>query len=73
MSAISVYLTLPGWEIDRILRELMATRARYATATVGTLRRARYELVPTGRAPHFSLVLPQATPLDAAALLANYR
>ena len=71
MSAISVYITVPGWEIDPILRELMATRARYATAMAGTLGTAGYELVPTGRAPHFSLVLARATGVDAAALLAQ--
>jgi hypothetical protein len=72
MMAISVYLAVSGWTVDSILRERMRTRSRYATALVGSLRRAGYDLVPTGQLPHFSLVLPGITPGDAAALLAHF-
>ena len=52
MVAISVDLTVEGWTLDRILAERMQTRSSYASAMVGVLRAAGYELVPTGqRAP----------------------
>src|SRR4051812_16104909 len=60
MVAISVDLTVEGWTLDRILAERMQTRSSYASAMVGVLRAAGYELVPTGRAPHYSLILPGA-------------
>jgi hypothetical protein len=72
MTAISVDLTLEGWPLDRILRERMWSRSRYATSTVGRLRTAGYELVPTSSAPHFSLVLPDVSDAAAAALLEHF-
>jgi hypothetical protein len=50
----------------------MRTRSSYATAIVASLREAGYYLVPTGQAPHFSLVLPGVSPADATALLAHF-
>jgi len=70
MVAISVDLTVEGWTLDRILAERMQTRSSYASATVGVLRAAGYELVPTGRPPHCSLILPGSSDAEAAALLA---
>ena len=72
MAAISVYLTVTGWPVERILRVRMHTRSRYATAAAGAVRAAGYELVPTGRVPHFSLVLPVASAAEATALLAHF-
>jgi hypothetical protein len=72
MVAISVDLTVAGWPLERILAERMRTRTRYATAAAGALRTAGYELVPTGRALHYSLILPGSTHSDAAALLARF-
>jgi hypothetical protein len=72
MVAISVELTVGGWTLERILAGRMRTRTRYATAKAGALRIAGYELVPTGRAPHYSLILPGSTHSDAAALLARF-
>jgi hypothetical protein len=37
---------------------------------VGVLRAAGYELVPTGRPPHYSLILPGSSDAEAATLLA---
>jgi len=70
MVAISVDLTVEGWTVDRILAERMQTRSSYASAMVGVLRAAGYELVPIGRAPHYSLILPGTSDAEAAALLA---
>ena len=72
MVAISVYLAVTGWSVERILRDLMGSRTRYATSVVGSLQNAGYVLVPTGRVPHYSLVLPSASHDAAPALLAHF-
>lgn len=72
MTAISVDLAIDGWPLERILRERMWSRSRYATATVGELQSAGYELVATSTAPHFSLVLPDHSKDAAVALLEHF-
>jgi hypothetical protein len=72
MVAISVDLTIEGWSVERILRERMWSRSTYAIATVEELRSAGYELVATSAAPHYSVVLPAASPDAAADLLAHF-
>lgn len=72
MIAISVDLTIAGWTVERILRERMWSRSTYATATVGVLRAAGYELVATSTAPHYSVILSDTTEAAAAALLAHF-
>lgn len=72
MIAISVDLAIEGWPLERILRERMWSRSRYATTTVGQLRSNGYELVAAGFAPHYSVVLPEATAEAAASLLDNF-
>ena len=72
MTAISVDLAIEGWSLERILRERMWSRSRYATTTVGQLRSAGYELVPTSSAPHYSVVLPDASEAAAASLLEHF-
>jgi hypothetical protein len=72
MIAISVDLAIEGWSLERILRERMWSRSRYATATVGQLRSASYELVPTSSAPHYSVILPDVSVVAAASLLEHF-
>lgn len=72
MVAISVDLTIEGWTVERILRERMWSRSKYATAIVGELRSAGHEFVPTGTAPHYSLTMPDATEAVAVELLAHF-
>ncbi len=72
MIAISVDVAIEGWSIERILRERMWSRSRYATTTVGQLRSAGYELVATSSAPHYSLVLPEPSEAAAASLLDHF-
>lgn len=72
MIAISVDLTIEGWTVERILRERMWSRSSYATTTVGQLRSARYELVATSTAPHYSVILPSASELVAAEFLSYF-
>ena len=72
MTAISVDLAIEGWSLERILRERMWSRSRYGTTTVAQLRAAGYELVATSSAPHYSVVLPEATESAAVALLDHF-
>ncbi|MGH9272913.1 MAG: hypothetical protein ACRDZ2_16760 [Ilumatobacteraceae bacterium] len=72
MIAISVDLSIEGWSLERILRERMWSRSRYAITTVCELRAHEYELVATGSAPHYSVVLPAASEAEAAALLDRF-
>lgn len=72
MIAISVDLSIEGWPLERILRERMWSRSRYATTTVGELRSAGYELVATSSAPHYSVVLQAASEAAASALLDHF-
>jgi hypothetical protein len=58
--------------LERILRERMWSRSRYATTTVGELRGAGYELVATSSAPHYSVILPEASETAASALLDHF-
>lgn len=53
MASISVAATDTGWPLDRILRERLWSRSTYATTTVGTVRRAGYELLATHSRPHY--------------------
>jgi hypothetical protein len=72
MAAISVDLALDGWPVDRILAERMWSRSTYALSTVGVLRGAGFDLVPTSTQPHYSVVLPEATEADAQLLLDQF-
>lgn len=72
MIAISVDLTIRGWTVERILRERMWSRSRYATTTVGELRTAGYELLATSTAPHYSVILPNTTEATAAQFLSHF-
>lgn len=60
--------------LDRPLEQLLATRfASFRTVhlcTAGQLRAARFELVATGRRPHFTVRLPTAGDDELGALLA---
>ena len=65
-------MAIEGWSIERILRERMWSRSRYATTTVGQLRSAGYELVATSSAPHYSLILPEPSEAAAASFLEHF-
>jgi hypothetical protein len=69
MPSISVAATVSGWTVERILRERLWSRSTYATATVGAVRGAGFELLPTHRIPHYDIVLATATVEDATTLL----
>lgn len=65
MHSISVNLTVEGWDLDALLAGPMASRSTYATATVGAVRAAGFELMPTFAAPHYDLLLPGGQYPDA--------
>jgi hypothetical protein len=51
-------MTVAGWDLDALLAGPLASRSTYATATVGVVRAAGFELLPTFAAPHYDLLLP---------------
>jgi hypothetical protein len=69
MASISVAATVQGWTVERILRELLWSRSTYATSTVGVVRDAGYEVLPTHSVPHYDILLPSATLESASTLL----
>lgn len=66
--AISVDVTIAGWDVDAILARRLATRRSYAVARAGELLAEGFALAPTFSAPHYSLILPSYT-WDVAAHL----
>ena len=58
MYSISVNLTVDGWDLKALLAGPLASRSTYATATVGAVRTAGFELLPTFASPHYDLLLP---------------
>lgn len=57
MHSISVSLTVGEWDLEALLAGPLASRSTYATAVVGVVRSAGFELLPTYGAPHYDLVL----------------
>ena len=68
-AAISVDVTIAGWDVEAILARRIETRRSYAMARAGDLADAGFDLVPTFAAPHYSLRLPSYTPEAAEHLL----
>lgn len=68
--AISAEVTIPGWDVESILRgSRLRSRRTYAIVGVGELLEAGFTLLPTFNAPHYSVVLPSYTPAYAARLV----
>jgi len=65
MYSISVNLTVAGWDLDALLAGPLASRSTYARATVGVVRVAGFELLPTFASPHYDLLLPGGQYPDA--------
>jgi hypothetical protein len=60
---------LGEWSLERLLAERLATRTTYATTTVGQVLGAGLVLLPTFGAPHYDVVLEDATPQEVAKLM----
>lgn len=69
MASISVDGLVAGWTVELVLRERMWSRSQFATATAGAVRAAGFEVLPTHDAPHFDVVLAEATLPEAGKLL----
>src|SRR5437868_6517180 len=69
MASVSVDGTVAGWTVELVLRERMWSRSQFATATAGVIRAHGFEVLPTYDAPHFDIVLRDASHTEAAKLL----
>ncbi len=67
--AVSAEATVGGWDVERILSgSRLRTRRSYASAAVGDVLSAGFDLLPSFAAPHYSVVLGSYT-RDQAELL----
>jgi hypothetical protein len=69
MASISVDGLVAGWTLELVLRERMWSRSQFATATAGAVRHGGFEVLSTHDAPHFDIVLAEATTAEAGRLL----
>ncbi len=68
--AISAEVTIPGWDVESILKgSRLRSRRSYAIAPVRDVIEAGFDLLPTFNAPHYSVVLPSYTEGVAALLV----
>ena len=72
MASVSVSATVAGWTLEELLAGPLVTRSRFATCRVGTLRDDAYELLASGPAPHFDVVLEEVTLAACERLLARF-
>ena len=72
LPSISVDAVVGGWTLEAILRDRLWSRSSYATTTVGVLRAAGFEMLPTFQVPHYDVVLPAASPDEAGILLSLF-
>lgn len=68
LASISVDATVASWTLEAILRDRLWSRSSYAITTVGALKGASFELLPTFEVPHYDVLLSAAS-LDAAGRL----
>ena len=69
LACVSAEAVTGVWSLERVLSEHLATRSTYATTTVGQVLRAGLLLLPTFDAPHYDVVLEDATPEEVAKLM----
>jgi hypothetical protein len=69
LAAISAEAVLGEWTLERVLSEHLATRTTYSTTTVGEVLDAGLVLLPTFAAPHYDVVLEDATVEQVAKLM----
>lgn len=61
MVSVSVFGAVSGRSLETTLSGPLLTYQTYAAPSVGALLRAGFDVVPTFRAPHFDIVLPDAS------------
>ena len=69
MYSISVSLTVGGWDLSALLVGPLSSRSTFAVSTVGVVRAAGFELLPTYEAPHYDLLLATGEYPEAERLL----
>jgi hypothetical protein len=69
LACISAEAVTTEWPLERVLAEHLATRTTYSTTTVGQVLEAGLALLPTFAAPHYDVVLEDATSGEVARLL----
>ncbi|MGH7320462.1 MAG: hypothetical protein ACRELA_12660 [Candidatus Rokuibacteriota bacterium] len=72
MASVSVDATVAGWSLEAILEERLWSRSTYAACEVGRIREAGYVLLATHEAPHYDILLAEASLAAAEALLAVF-
>jgi len=72
MFSISVSLTVTGWDLASLLAGPLSSRSTYALSTVGTVRAAGFDLLPTYEAPHYDLLLETGEYSEAERLLSLF-
>lgn len=72
MASVSVSATVAGWTVEELLAGPLVTRSRYAVCRIGALQAVGYELLATGPAPHFDIVLKEASLRECERLLAQF-
>lgn len=69
MASVSTEAVIGEWTLERVLSEHLATRTTYATTTVGQVVSEGLMLLPTFDAPHYDVVLEDATAAQVARLM----
>jgi hypothetical protein len=69
LACVSVEAVTDQWPIERLLAEHLATRTTYAWTTVGEVVTAGFGLLPTFDAPHYDVVLQDASDDEVAKLM----
>jgi len=72
MFSISVSLTVTGWDLASLLAGPLSSRSTYALSTVGVVRAAGFDLLPTYEAPHYDLLLETGEYSEAERLLSLF-
>jgi hypothetical protein len=69
LACVSTEAVTGDWTLERVLSEHLATRTTYATTTVGQVLEKGLVLLPTFAAPHYDVVLEEATTEEVARLM----
>jgi hypothetical protein len=69
LTCVSAEAVMGEWTLERVLSEHLTTRTTYATTTVRQVLSAGLVLLPTFAAPHYDVVLEDATVEQVARLM----
>jgi hypothetical protein len=69
LACVSTEAVMGDWTLERVLSEHLAPRTTYATTTVGRVHDEGLMLLPTFDAPHYDVVLEEATVAQVARMM----